>query len=436
MSLGQEIRFLTRPDGVRLAYSVFGDGPPLLVLYPWSHIELEIELLPDISSPYEILSGHHTIVRLDRHGSGLSDRDRTDFSLDADVLDVQAIVDHLELDRLAIFGLGAGSAIAVSYAAHEPERVSDLILMRAYARGETMAPPAVRKALEETIEAHWGLGSRTLAALMVPDSDPEVVANITRFNRESVTAETAGRMLRASYEHELTDLAPRVRARTLIIQGKRDPFLPFSAGRELAALIPDCRLVAVERGVLLSLATVGYLTEFLGDPRAAAAQRPPVTVFVTDRERSTDLTHELGDEPAHELQRIHDRVVRESLRRHGGKENKHTGDGIMATFASPSAAITCAIDVQHALAPHDDVRVRIGLAAGEVVEEHGDIFGSTVQLACRVRDRARAGQILVPEAVRQLAGVKGFRFGDARSVTLKGFPERVRLYEVAWEEVV
>jgi class 3 adenylate cyclase len=157
-----------------------------------------------------------------------------------------------------------------------------------------------------------------------------------------------------------------------------------------------------------------------------------VTVLVTDRASSTELTHRMGDEESHAVQHEHDRIVRDALRSSGGTEIKHLGDGIMATFAAPSAAIACAVVLQQAFAGRDDLHVRIGLAAGEVVVENDDIFGSTVQLATRVCARARPGQILVSEAVRQLAGVRGFKFGEARSVTLKGFPERVRLYEVSW----
>jgi class 3 adenylate cyclase len=421
-----EIRYLTRPDGVRIAYAIHGDGPPLVRMFPWGHLEAEWEgdrARRDI----ERLSASRTLIRYDPWGTGMSERDRTDFSLEGDLLDLEALVDHLGLDRFAICGLFLVTPIAVTYAARHPERVTDIVLMHAFAGGETIAPPEVQKVILDSIEAHWGLGSRNVAMSQAPGQSYEDMEELARWNRLSVDAVTARAITAAAYERDVRQDAQRVRARTLIVHRKSGPMSPISAARELASLIPDATLRTVEGGSLF-----GLTREFLGDSADVASA--PITVLVTDRESSTKLTQELGDEPAHELQRAHDRIVRDALRSAGGKEVKHTGDGIMATFASPSAAIGCAVAIQRALADRDDIAVRIGLAAGEVVAEGGDIFGSTVQLACRVRDRAKPGQILVPEAVRQLAGVKGFRFGEPHTVALKGFTERIRLYDVAWEE--
>ena len=120
----------------------------------------------------------------------------------------------------------------------------------------------------------------------------------------------------------------------------------------------------------------------------------------------------------------------------GGREIKHTGDGIMATFGSAARAIVCAVGIQEAVAqrndsqPENPIAVRIGLNAGEPVNEGKDIFGTAVQLARRICDRAGPGQVLVSDVVRQLVAGKDVVFGDTGSVDLKGFAEPVRLYEV------
>ena len=118
-----------------------------------------------------------------------------------------------------------------------------------------------------------------------------------------------------------------------------------------------------------------------------------------------------------------------------GSETKHTGDGIMASFPSASRAIECAVAVQRAIAEHANtqLRVRIGLNAGEPVAEDADLFGTAVNLAKRICDQAEPGQILVADVVQQLAAGKGFTFADKGEATLKGFEKPVRLHEVVWD---
>lgn len=161
------------------------------------------------------------------------------------------------------------------------------------------------------------------------------------------------------------------------------------------------------------------------------------TILFTDIEGSTDLTQRLGDRRAMELLRTHDRVVRHSLTAHGGTEVKHTGDGVMATFRSVAGAIAAAIDIQRRLAGRDastddQLRVRIGVSAGEPVTENNDLFGAAVQLASRLCQRASPGTVLVSSAVRDLAIGKGFVFEKRGSLRLKGFSEAVRAFEVQW----
>jgi class 3 adenylate cyclase len=136
--------------------------------------------------------------------------------------------------------------------------------------------------------------------------------------------------------------------------------------------------------------------------------------------------------------RTHNDIIRGSLHARGGREVKHTGDGIMASFISPRRAVDCAIDIQKQFAAHSEnpdhlpIRVRIGLSAGEPVEDNRDLFGACVQLAARVCGHAEAGQILAPTSVRDLCLGKGFQFTDMGEVELKGFDGSVRLYEVKW----
>jgi adenylate cyclase len=153
------------------------------------------------------------------------------------------------------------------------------------------------------------------------------------------------------------------------------------------------------------------------------------TLLFTDLESSTALTQSLGDAKAQEVLRGHNDAVRAALEAHDGEEVKHTGDGIFAAFGSAVSAVEASLQIQRELAGAE-VRVRIGLNAGEPIAEDGDYFGSAVQFAARVCDRAEPGQVLVPQVVRDLCRGKTFTFEDQGEATLKGFPEPVRLFEV------
>jgi len=175
----------------------------------------------------------------------------------------------------------------------------------------------------------------------------------------------------------------------------------------------------------------------------ADARDPGIrTVLFTDIVDSTTLTHSLGDEAAMALFDVHDTVVRNALADLGGREIKHTGDGIMASFVSAAGAVRCAIQIQRELAKHEEeqperpLKVRVGAAAGEPVEQHNDLFGMTVQLASRLCANARPQQILVSNAIAELCIGKGLLFEDLGEVVLKGFGYPVRAHAAAWKQAV
>ena len=172
-----------------------------------------------------------------------------------------------------------------------------------------------------------------------------------------------------------------------------------------------------------------------GEPYVETALR---TIMFTDMEGSTSLTQRLGDARAMALLRAHDEIIRDSIRRHGGSEVKHTGDGLMAAFPSVAGAIECGVQIQRRLADEAGVafplRVRVGMSAGEPVTDHTDFFGAAVQLAARLADRADPGTVLVSSTVRDLALGKGFVFRKRGRVRPKGFAESVQVFEVIWEE--
>ena len=188
------------------------------------------------------------------------------------------------------------------------------------------------------------------------------------------------------------------------------------------------------------------VADFLGrlnDPPGTSSRQPIVDsafriVLFTDIEGSTHLTQQLGDEGAMAVLREHDAIVRTALNEHEGSEVKHTGDGIMASFASVTKAVESSLEIQRAFQDRNQerggkaVRIRVGMSAGEPVRDGGDLFGAVVQLARRICDAAEPATILTSNVVRELCIGKGFTFSDRGEMLLKGFDEPVRVHEVSW----
>jgi class 3 adenylate cyclase len=160
------------------------------------------------------------------------------------------------------------------------------------------------------------------------------------------------------------------------------------------------------------------------------------TVLFTDLVGHTEMMQRLGDERGREVLRDHERITRDLLKQYGGTEKRTDGDGFMASFASVTKAMDCAIALQRAFAAHEGepLQVRVGLNAGEPIEEDGDLFGSTVIMASRIAAHAGAGEILIPEPLRHLLTGKSYVYADRGATRLKGFEDAVRIYEVRWQE--
>lgn len=173
-------------------------------------------------------------------------------------------------------------------------------------------------------------------------------------------------------------------------------------------------------------------------PGGAGDERDPAirSVLFTDIVGSTNEA--LGDEAGMALLSVHDKIVRDALAAEAGREVKHTGDGIMASFVSAAAAVRCASRIHSALARHREqhaehpLKVRVGVAAGEPVEREHDLFGATVQLAARLCAHAQPEQILVSNVVAELCLGKGLPFKDLGDVSLKGFSRPIRVHVVEW----
>jgi len=457
----QHIRFCTSSDGTRIAYATVGQGSPVIRIRPWfTHLEFEWEN-PMWRSLIDRLSARHLLIRHDGRGMGLSDHRVSDYSPEAQVRDLEAVVDALGLERFALWGYSQGGATSITYAVRYPERVSRLILQGSFARMGWLIDTEEGQQLFQTalslIRQGWSTDlpayRQFFTSLFMPDADTEAIRQFNEMQRISASPENAAALFSAMRDTDVSELLSQVRAPTLVVHCRGDATAPFEAGRELAAAIPGARFLPLDsrnHAILphepAAEALGKAVEEFLGEGEegAAATAAPPrepgglVTILFTDVEGSTALTQRLGDAKAQEVLRTHNRIVRDALEAHTGSEIKHTGDGIMASFSSATRALECAIAIQRAFAEHSEsaeepIRVRIGLNAGEPVAEEKDLFGTAVQLAARICAYAQPGEILAADVVQQLAAGKGFSFADKGEATLKGFEKPVRLHEVRWQ---
>jgi pimeloyl-ACP methyl ester carboxylesterase/DNA-binding CsgD family transcriptional regulator len=251
----QEIRFCHSPDGVRIAYAISGEGPPLVRVANWlTHLNLDWES-PVWSHWFGEFSKGFNFIRYDPRGTGLSERQVDEISLDTWLQDLETVLDDLELEHFNLLGFCQGGPIAVAYAARHPERVDRLVLYDAYAYGafaEGVDPERRREAgaLAQMIEVGWGRQAaafrQVFTNLLIPDASTEQQRWFAEFERRTVSAGTAARLWRAFHRLDVRELAQKVAVPTLVLHVRGDAMVPFESGLQLAGLIPEARFVPLE----------------------------------------------------------------------------------------------------------------------------------------------------------------------------------------------
>jgi predicted ATPase/serine/threonine protein kinase/DNA-binding SARP family transcriptional activator/alpha-beta hydrolase superfamily lysophospholipase len=288
----QQIRFCTAPDEVRIAYGQMGVGPLLIKAgNPLNHLEYDLQS-PIWRHWWTGLAEHYTFVRYDERGCGLSDRNVADYSMDAWVGDLEAVVDQLNAPRFTLLGVSQGASVAIAYAVRHPERVSHLILYGGYSRGRFNRNPTPEQ-LEEArtlihiIRVGWGQDNtafrQVFAKLFMPDGKPEQIEKFAELARISTSAENAALMEMAFFNINVAHLAPQVRVPTLVLHARGDAMCPFDEGRYMASLIPGARFVSLESNnhILLEyepawLQFLSEVTEFTKtEQRKPTATIPP-----------------------------------------------------------------------------------------------------------------------------------------------------------------
>lgn len=278
----QQIQFCTTSDGVRLAYSLMGKGPPIVRAAHWL-THLEYDLKSPVWRHFVLgLAHRHMLVRYDARGEGLSQRQVDEISFDKWLADLEAVVDAAQLDRFILLGVSQGASVSIAYAVRHPERVTHLILHGGFARGFLLAgdPKEQAQNLELTraiVRAGWGREEdayrQWFTSQFIPEATIEQARWFNELERMSATPEVAERHLVASANIDVAALLPQVRAPTLVTHARGDLRIRFWRGEELAAGVPGAKFVPLEGKNHLFLANepahrafFEAIAAFLGDP--------------------------------------------------------------------------------------------------------------------------------------------------------------------------
>ena len=223
------IRYCDTPAG-RVAYSTSGTGPPLLCDSGWiTHLRGQLELF-SFGAFLEGLAERFTVIRYDKPGCGLSDRDGIDLSFDGQVAAALAVADAVGANRFRLFGASQGGQLAAAIAARYPDRVEALVVYGMCASGADLAPAEVRESVVALVRAHWGLGLKALTGTFVTDPTAEDLAGFTRFQRASASAAVAARLLEVYYDTDVRALLPAIQARTAVLHREADEGTRFELG--------------------------------------------------------------------------------------------------------------------------------------------------------------------------------------------------------------
>ncbi len=424
-----QIRYCVSADGTRIAFTFVNDGgePPLLWV---NYVFLPIGTARIMELNSTKLEAGRQIVRFDRRGVGYSQRTVTDFSLDAQVADLAAVVERAGLAQLDLVAFGEGCHVAAAFAARHPELVRRLALSTPTTAGGDTAG----RSIASMARSNWGLARGTIADIAVGGADTDVRRAYIRFLGEVMSPEVAASYLEANWDpgSELASIA----APTLVMYPKRRLAGPIETSQILAAAIPGARLFATDVGDS-DPAYFAAFREFFGyqgaarDDAARLASGMAVILFA-DIVDSTALTERMGDSVFRAKSRDLDVELRRIIAEAGGTtiDAKTLGDGVLATFPSASQAIDAALAFERA-ADAAQLQLHAGIHAGDVIREEGNVFGGAVNIAARISALSAAGEVLVSRTVADLARTSaGVTFEDRGEHALKGIADAVRVYAV------
>lgn len=429
--------------GVEIAYQVVGDSGPVLIGTPGFASNIEIMWDEPRSARWLRRMGSFCrLIHYDKRGCGLSDRGADLSSFPERVSDMLAVMDAEGIDRAFIGGFSDGGTMSAFFAATYPERCDGVLLI-------STTPSWVRRddlpwnldleswrALARRWSDQWGTGvvsARVLAPTLI--DDPDYLGWLARYERQSTTPTMVVKIWEVNFEIDIRSILSTIRVPALVIH-RTDEGLNVENGRYLAARIPGAQLLELPgRDHLPWLgdqdSMLDAIEEFVtGRRTTVSADRVLATVLFTDVVDSTRRATAVGDAAWRRLLDDHDTLTARVVQQSSGHVIQQTGDGVLATFDSPSRGVAAAGELHRALHALD-IRIRAGLHTGEIERRGADISGIGVNIAARVQALAVTGETLASSTVKDLCAGAGFSFQDHGSHELKGVDGAWRVYRVS-----
>jgi pimeloyl-ACP methyl ester carboxylesterase/DNA-binding winged helix-turn-helix (wHTH) protein len=418
--------------GASIAYQTFGDGPDLALIAGFAtNVEAQWDH-PAIADFLTRLGRIARVTVLDKRGVGLSDRVPHDSvpPLETRADDLAAVLDAAGIEHATVLGSSEGGSLGAVFAAAHPERVDGLILHNTWVKGPDFSLGSPSD-LDIVIE-HWGSGrvyaylGPTLAA------DPAGRDTMARYERQSATPRTARHLLEMIGHIDIGGILGAITVPTLVLHRADDRVVPAANGRQLAAGILGARLVMLDGAdhYLFSgeaTPTLVAIEEFVADTRTPPGGRERVlaTVAFVDIVDPEGRLRERGPRS-----RLHDRFVtlaEAAVGRERGHIVTTTRAGVVATFDGPGRAVRAASALRDTVHPLD-LSVRAGVHTAEIHMRGDDIAGIGVDIAARVADAARPGEVWVSRTVTDLVAGAGLRFEARGEHTLEGVDEPWHLF--------
>ena len=448
----RDIQFTTTADGVGIAYWEIGSGIPVIVTHNWtlSHAELEWTV-PSIASFHIALSKQYRVIRFDPRGFGLSDKGfhergvsdsgaQLGLSTEEAGLDISAVAEACGVERFVLMAVMSQGPVGIDFAARHPEMVIGLILCEAVAKVASSHLDSPIRGQAAISEIEKSSGVPVPVTMLEPSAPPDELADweaLDRANRpvgESLTAS-----ILAMGEWDASSQLGAVETPTLILTTRNPKYDFVTDSRKLAAGIPNSQLRIVDGTFAPYVADQAVVLDAISNLVGTEAESNVDeglsdfrTVVFTDVVGSTEFVERVGDEQGRSAIRAVDRLVVAAAAEHRGRVVKHLGDGSLISFGSNSNALAFGIALQHQI-ESQPLQIRVGMAAGEPIQEDGDIHGAVVSQASRVADLGTAGEVMVADSVRQLALGKGYTFEPAGEVSLKGFNQPTTVWKVSAE---
>jgi class 3 adenylate cyclase len=431
-----------------IAYQVLGDGPTDLLVLPGPFVPIDsIDDEPSMYRFHRRLASFSRVIRFDYRGIGLSSRMPSMNMLGPAhwAEDAIAVMDAVGCEQVTIFAPSFHAMNGLVLAADYPERVRSLVVVNGAAR--------VLWAPDYPVGAQAGRADPFMTVALEPDAVDQgfdvlrvLAPSVARNDAFRAWWDLAGNragppsMARAVSkvvtESDVREALARISAPTLILHRVGSIFVPVGHGHYLAEHIAGSRFVELPGADVLywvgdTAPMLDEIEEFITGMRGGSdAERVLTTIVFTDIVGSTERAAVLGDDRWRDLLDNHDTIVRHELQRFAGREVNTAGDGFVATFISPSAAIACAdaiVDAVHLLG----IEVRVGIHAGEV-EVRGalksDVAGLAVHIGARVATLAGPSEVLVSSTVRDIVAGSHRAFVERGEHELKGVPGQWRLY--------